>query len=83
MGNASVTERIVMLVSAFTSQKSDNITMTFRQRDLCRLLGARRPAFISALEYLLDKELIEMPDNTTIIVKSRKALLQLLNKKDD
>ena len=83
MGNASVTERIVMLVSAFTSQKSENITMTFRQRDLCRLLGARRPAFISALEYLLDKELIEMPDNTTIIVKSRKALLQLLNKKDD
>lgn len=82
MGNATVAERIVMLVSTFTSQKSKNITMTFRQRDLCRLLGARRPAFISAIEFLSEKGLIELPDNSTIVVTSRKALLDLLNKKD-
>ena len=82
MGNATVAERIVMLVSTFTSQKSKNITMTFRQRDLCRLLGARRPAFISAIEFLSEKGLIELPDNSTIVVTSRKALLDLLKKKD-
>ena len=82
MGNATVAERIVMLVSIFTSQKSKNITMTFRQRDLCRLLGARRPAFISAIEFLSEKGLIELPDNSTIVVTSRKDLLELLNKKD-
>lgn len=82
MGNATVAERIVMLVSTFTSQKSKNITMTFRQRDLCRLLGARRPAFISAIEFLSEKGLIELPDNSTIVVTSRKDLLELLNKKD-
>jgi CRP-like cAMP-binding protein len=79
MHNATVIERIVMLVSAFTSQRAANISLTFRQRDLCRLLGTRRPAFVSAVTYLEENDLIEVPNNFTIIVKDRKALLDELN----
>ena len=78
LGNASVQERLVMLVSAFTSQRSQNITMTFRQRDLCRLLGARRPALISALSFLEDNELIDMPDSSTINISNRQDFLEQL-----
>ena len=78
LGNASVQERLVMLVSAFTSQRSQNITMNFRQRDLCRLLGARRPALVSAFSFLKDNGLIEMPDSSTINIASRQEFLKQL-----
>jgi len=79
LGNASVSERLAMLVSAFTSQRSQNITMQFRQRDLCRLLGARRPALISAISFLKEHNMVEMPDNSTIIIDSRQRFLEQLN----
>ncbi|MBP5687480.1 MAG: Crp/Fnr family transcriptional regulator [Muribaculaceae bacterium] len=78
LGNASVQERLVMLVSAFTSQRSQNITMTFRQRDLCRLLGARRPALVSAISFLNDNGLINMPDSSTINIANRHDFIQQL-----
>ena len=76
--NASVVERLAMLVNIFTSQRAQNITFTFKQKDLCRLLGARRPAFMGALDYLLENEIVDMPDNTTMHVKDRKLMLALL-----
>lgn len=78
LGNASVQERLVMLVSAFTSQRSQNITMTFRQRDLCRLLGARRPALVSAISALKDNGLIDMPDSSSINIANRHNFLEQL-----
>lgn len=79
LGNASVQERLVMLVSAFTSQRSQNITMNFRQRDLCRLLGARRPALVSAISFLNDNGLIDMPDSATINIANRHDFLQIID----
>lgn len=76
----TVTERLVMLVSAFSSQKSKNIVLEFRQRDLCRILGARRPALITTINQLKDAELIEMPNNSTIVISDRKQLLEWLKK---
>ena len=78
LGNASVQERLVMLVSAFTSQRSQNITLTFRQRDLCRLLGARRPALVSAISALKDNGLIDMPDSSSINIANRHNFLEQL-----
>lgn len=80
MNNATVVERIVMLVSTFTSQKSKYINLSFRQRDFCRLLGTRRPAFVSAMTYLEENNLIVVPNNYSIIINDRKALLELLKK---
>lgn len=74
----SVTERLVMTVAAFTTQKSQNIVLEFRQRDLCRILGARRPALITTIEELTSKELIEVPNNSSIIISDRKKLLDCL-----
>lgn len=76
--HATVVERIALLVSVFTTQRSQQINLNFKQKDLCRLLGARRPAFIGAIGYLLEKDMIEMPDNSNILVKDRKQLLSLL-----
>ncbi len=78
MTNASVVDRIAMLVSAFTTQQSSNITLSFRQRDLCRLLGTRRPALVSAFTYLEDKKLIIVPNSYTAVVNDRKALIDEL-----
>ena len=52
--------------------------MTFRQRDLCRLLGARRPALVSAISFLKDNGLIDMPDSATIKIASRHDFLKQL-----
>lgn len=76
----AVTERLVMLVGSFTSQRSTNIELRFRQRDLCRILGARRPALIASLDELLQNELIQAPDNSVIIINDRKELLNWLKK---
>jgi CRP-like cAMP-binding protein len=76
----TVTERLVMLVSAFTSQRSKNIVLEFRQRDLCRILGARRPALMTTIDELMTAEYIEMPSNTTMLIKDRKQLLEWLKK---
>lgn len=77
----TVTERLVMLVSAFTCQKAKNIVLEFRQRDLCRILGARRPALITTIEDLSEKGLIEVPSNSSIIIVDRQQLLKCLKKK--
>ena len=76
---AAVAERLVMIVSAFTTQKSQKIVIESRQRDLCRLLGARRPALMSALELLGERNLIELRDSSVIAITDRKQLLELLN----
>ncbi|MBR6490073.1 MAG: Crp/Fnr family transcriptional regulator [Muribaculaceae bacterium] len=76
--HASVVERLALLVSVFTTQRSQQISLNFKQKDLCRLLGARRPAFMGAIGYLLDNDMIEMPDNSNILIKDRKQLLSLL-----
>ncbi len=76
----SVTERLVMLVNAFTSQKSKNVVLEFRQRDLCRILGARRPALITAIEDLATKGLIIAPNNSSIEIVDRKQLLDYFKK---
>lgn len=76
----TVTERLVMLVSAFTSQKANNIVLGYRQRDLCRILGARRPALITTLDELSGKGLIEVPSNSSIVVVDRQQLLKCLKK---
>ena len=76
----TVTERLVMLVSAFTSQKAKNIVLEYRQRDLCRILGARRPALITTLDELSGKGLIEVPSNSSIVVVDRQQLLKCLKK---
>lgn len=71
----SLVERLVMLVSAFTTQRSENIVLDFRQRDLCKILGARRPALISTLEDLTASGLIQVPSSSSIIINDRKQLL--------
>lgn len=76
----NVAERLAMIVSAFTSQRATNVVIEFRQRDLCRLLGARRPALITAIQELTAKGLIEVQDNSTIIVNDRRQLVQCLKK---
>ena len=76
--HASVVERLALLVSVFSTQRSQHIRLHFKQKDLCKLLGARRPAFVGAIDYLLENELVEMPDNSSILVEDRKRLLSLL-----
>jgi len=76
----SVTERLVMLVSAFTSQRSEHIVLEFRQRDLCRILGARRPALMTTIGELIDAGLISATSNSVIEINDRKALLDWLKK---
>jgi len=82
VGNASVQERMMMLVSAFTSQRAQNIIMRFRQRDFCRLLGARRPALVSAINYLEENGWIKVPDSSTIIITDRQSFLDQLKNND-
>ena len=82
LGDANVQERMMMLVSAFTSQRAQNITMHFRQRDLCKLLGARRPALVRAINNLKEHNFAEVPDSSTIIINNRQSFLEQLKNKE-
>ncbi len=77
----TVLERIAMLVNTFTTQRATDIKLSFRLRDLCRLLGARRPALKTAIDYLIENDMIAMPNNGTIFINDRNQLLALLSKK--
>lgn len=80
LADFGVEQRLAMVLNHFTTQNARNITITYRQRDLTRLLGCRRTALMRTLEKLREMGLVETPDATTITINDRREFMELLNK---
>lgn len=73
----SVEERLSLLVAGLTTQASTDVTLTFKQKDICALLGANRTSFLSSLERMSQQNIIDFTANI-ITVKDLRKLLNIL-----
>lgn len=70
--------RLAILVCELTTKKSENISVSFKQKDLCMLLGIRRTSLIHALEELREKQIIDYNQNEIIVI-DRRGLLEIIH----
>ena len=62
-----------------TTKKSENIKFTFKQKDLCMLLGIRRTSLFTSLEELKQKGIIHYTQNE-IHILNRRDLINMIHK---
>lgn len=73
----SLEERIAFWIVALTQRGGTDIVLSCRQRDLYALFGVQRTSFISTLENMKSRGLIEY-DQNEIRINSRRDLLDML-----
>lgn len=72
--HGSVSERLALLVKTFTSRNSTDVELTFRQKDLCSLLGTQRNSMQKAVNELINSELVNFSSNRLEIIDLRKFI---------
>ena len=70
--------RFALLVYELTTRNSKNIKITYKQKDLCLLLGVRRTTLVMALEELQLHKIITFTQNEIQILNLR-ALVELIH----
>ena len=66
----SVIERLAMIVEALTVAGATDVTVRFKQKDLCVLLGTQRTTLIASLDKLADEGILEYSSNELRILNS-------------
>ncbi len=61
--NGSVAERLAMIVDSLTVTGSTDITLNYKQKDLCSLLGTQRTTLVATLDKLQEKDILEYDSN--------------------
>ena len=74
----SLEERIAFWIISLTQRGGTDITLACKQRDLYALFGVQRTSFISTLEGMKSRGIIDF-DSNEIRIKSRDSLLEILN----
>lgn len=74
----SLEKRIAFWIISLTQPGGTDIALTCRQRDLYSLFGVQRTSFISTLDSLKERGIIEY-DTNEIRINSRQSLLEILN----
>ncbi len=80
MSHGLVAERIAFIVSMLTTKASEDIAITFRQKDLCLMLGTRRTALVSALSSLKARGIVDYT-SSSISVLDRSALVSMIHER--
>ncbi len=75
--SGSLEERIAFWIIALTQPTSTDIELRCRQRDLCSVFGVQRSTFVSTLESMKDRGLVDF-DSSSITINDRRAMLDLL-----
>lgn len=57
--NGTVAERLAMLLDLLVVNGATDIVLTYKQKDLCSLLGSQRTTIISTLDRLSDEGMVE------------------------
>ncbi len=77
LSTSSVAERLAFIVTSLTQRGGTDITVRYKQKDLCALMGVQRSSLICGLEKMREDGIIDF-DTTAIHVKDRDALLKIL-----
>lgn len=78
LSSGSIAERLAFIITSLTQRGSKDIKVTYKQKDLCSILGVQRSSLINALEKLSDDDIIGFT-LSEITVKDRNALLEILH----
>ncbi len=81
LSSGTVSERLAFIVTSLTQRGSKDIKISYRQKDLCSILGVQRSSLINALDKLSEDEIIDYTQ-TEIAVNSRDALLDILHSEE-
>lgn len=77
--DGSITERLAMLVDALSIAGAADVTLRFKQKDLCALLGTQRTTFIASLDKLSDEEILDY-DSNELHILDQQRLADLIRK---
>lgn len=66
--DGSVVERLAILVDMLTMTGATDISLRYKQRDLCILLGTQRTTLMSMLEKLSEQDIVDYDSNTLTIL---------------
>lgn len=61
--DGSVMERLALIVDALTVSGSSDVTLRFKQKDLCVLLGTQRTTLVASLDKLADEDILDYSSN--------------------
>lgn len=81
LSTGSVAERLAFIMVSLTQKGSRDIRMTFKQKDICAILGVQRTSFINSLNRLVDERVIEYTASE-IKFLDREKLLYILKSSD-
>ena len=78
LSSGSIAERLAFIITSLTQRGSKDIKLTYKQKDLCSILGVQRSSLINALDKLENEGVIEYT-LSEITVINRGALLDILH----
>ena len=81
LSSGSIAERLAFIITSLTQRGSKDIKMTYKQKDLCSILGVQRSSLINALDKLSNMDVIDYT-LSEIKVNSRDALLEILHSEE-
>lgn len=74
--DGSVIERLATLVDALTQVGATDITLNYKQKDLCSLLGTQRTTLISTFDRLRDEGVLDY-DSNFLTILDRQRLMEM------
>lgn len=81
LSSGSIAERLSFLILSLTHHGSTDIRITFKQKDLCSILGTQRSSFVSAITKMQEDGIIKF-SLSEIEVNDRNMLLDILHTDD-
>ena len=78
LSSGSIAERLAFIITSLTQKGSKDIRVSYKQKDLCSILGVQRSSLVNALEHLREENILDF-NLTEIRVKSRDAMLDILH----
>ncbi len=76
ISDGSVAERLAALVDIITVNGATDISFSYKQRDMCALLGIQRVTMISALERLSEMDILKY-DTNGLSILDQQGLLRI------
>lgn len=81
ISSGSIAERLSYFVLSLTNRGAKEIKLTFKQKDLCTILGTQRSSFIAAITKMKGDGVLDFT-MSEITIKDRKILLDILHTED-
>ena len=72
-------ERLAMIIDVLTVTGATDVTLRYKQKDLCSLLGTQRTTLIASLDRLSDEEILDY-DSNELLILDQQRLADYINK---